>query len=354
MGAGSSKPRGGSKRVVRDRMWEVHKGGVCCASVSDDGELLLTGGEDARAALWSTRTLAALAVLEGHEAYVTDCALAPDTSRAFTCSADFAVRVWQIDGGGGGALSVSCAHVLHGHTARVNRLLVHAGRSVYSTSADRTVRRWDAADGSCLAVCEGHTGNVLPLALYLPEGGPDNADEVPGQAVLAAGSMDGTVRLWDETGTALHCLEGHAGPVLCLAVLQNRAALFSGSADGTVRRWDVLTGEAVSEFIENLGSVICMQVARRYLYAGGSDGIARRYIRGTRGLQRNFEVELVNVLRMELTHRCAVFTGSGDGSACSYNAQTGEVMRTFKGHNHIVNCMKVAGDTLFTGSQDGS
>ncbi|CAM9366024.1 unnamed protein product [Lampetra planeri] len=352
MGTGSSKLRGGSKQAVRDRMWDAHMGGVCCASVSHDGELLLTGGEDARAALWSTRTFAALAVLEGHESYVTDCAFAPDSSHAFTCSADFAVRVWQIDGGGG-ALSVRCAHVLHGHTARVNRLLVHRGHSVYSTSADRTVRRWNAADGSCLAVCEGHTDNVLPLALYLAEGDPDNADEVPGQVVLAAGGMDGTVRLWDDTGTALHCLEGHTGPVLCLAVLQTRAALFSGSADGTLRRWDVLKGEAVSVFVENLGSVICMQVAGRYLYAGGKDGIARRWETRSQICARSYQPHTRAVSALEV-HRNVLFTGSGDGSACSYNAQTGEVMRTFKGHNYIINCMKVAGDTLFTGSQDGS
>lgn len=54
-----------------------------------------------------------------------------------------------------------------------------------SGSYDRTIRLWDLRDGTCRAVLEGHAGNVYSVA-FAPEG-----------RRLASGSLDGAVRIWD-------------------------------------------------------------------------------------------------------------------------------------------------------------
>ena len=54
-------------------------------------------------------------------------------------------------------------------------------------SHDQTIKLWDAATGHELTTLRGHTGNVYTVA-FSPEG-----------TRLASGSLDGTVRLWDTT-----------------------------------------------------------------------------------------------------------------------------------------------------------
>jgi WD40 repeat protein len=109
------------------------------------------------------------------------------------------------------------------------------GRPVLATgSADRTVRLWDPATGTALGgALTGHTGPV-----YWGCWG-----QVDGRPVLATGGLDRTVRLWDPaTGTALGGpLTGHTGPVLGLlgaggrpAGASHRRARRDGAAVGAV------------------------------------------------------------------------------------------------------------------------
>jgi len=95
---------------------------------------------------------------------------------------------------------------------------------------------WAALQPSPMQVAlTGHTGWVSSLAaLTLADG----------RCLLASGSSDQTVRLWDPTtGRAVGApLTGHTHLVTSLAVLtlaDGRCLLASGSDDGTIRLWDV-------------------------------------------------------------------------------------------------------------------
>ncbi|XP_065888540.1 WD repeat-containing protein 86-like [Dysidea avara] len=47
-----------------------------------------------------------------------------------------------------------------------------------------------------------------------------------------------------------------------------------------------------------------------------------------------------------------LFTGSSDGTARSWNVETGQPLRVFEGHQAPVTCMQLSGSLLFTGSAD--
>ena len=109
------------------------------------------------------------------------------------------------------------------------------GRRIASGGTDKTVRVWDAANGSELAVLCGHEDDVTCLSFF-PDG-----------TWIASGSLDETVRVWDAAnGAELAVLRGHADRVTSVGFSSDGARIASGSQDDTVRLWDVNSGEELA------------------------------------------------------------------------------------------------------------
>ena len=130
--------------------------------------------------------------------------------------------------------------VLEGHQDGVRAVCpvtVDGQALLASGGDDGTVRIWDPATGEQRAVLEGHQGGVSAVCPVT----------VAGQALLASGGDDGTVRIWDPaTGQQRAVLEGHQDWVnaVCPVTVAGQALLASGGDDGTVRIWDPATGAA--------------------------------------------------------------------------------------------------------------
>jgi WD40 repeat protein len=131
---------------------------------------------------------------------------------------------------------------LVGHTSWVSALdatVLPDGRALLASgSADTTVRLWDPTTGTPVGEpLTGHSGWVLAVAfIRLPDG----------RTLLASGSTDRTVRLRDGSTGAPH-LEPlrHRAAVRALApvtVASGRVLLATGSDDGHVRLWDPVDG----------------------------------------------------------------------------------------------------------------
>jgi WD40 repeat protein len=179
------------------RVWRVAGGrlmatlragerGIVSAAFSADGRRLVTASEKA-AVVWNARSGKKLAELRGHTDWVNDANFRADGNLVVTAGADGTARVWE-------ARTGTSLVVLRGHTSSVWAAdFGRGGEAVVTASADGTARIWDVSTGIEL---RGHADWVLEAAINRA-----------GDRVLTA-AADGDVVLWDaETGENLGRLE---------------------------------------------------------------------------------------------------------------------------------------------------
>jgi hypothetical protein len=126
---------------------------------------------------------------------------------------------------------------LTGHSGAVLALAYSPkAKLLASGSADKTVRLWDVRTRKEVVALRGHTGEVLAVA-FSPDG-----------RLVASASADKTVRLWDTaTGKVQFALQGHAGEVTSVAFSPDGKFVFTASADKTVKVWDVHSGRVADQ-----------------------------------------------------------------------------------------------------------
>lgn len=177
-----------------------------------------------------------LAVLQGHEADCLSVACAPAAGWLVSASRDRTLRLWSSQD------FQPLGEPLRQHTDCVNAVAVSpCGSMIASGSDDATIVLWDAQavlDGGAAeggpskaavrATLTGHGGSVWAVAFS------------PGSALLASGSLDTNVRLWDpRSGLSLATFEGHRATVWSVAFSPDGFTLASGSSDKSVRLWEV-------------------------------------------------------------------------------------------------------------------
>ncbi|HLO33841.1 MAG TPA: WD40 repeat domain-containing protein [Anaerolineales bacterium] len=141
-----------------------------------------------------------------------------------------------------GALQV----YLNGHTAQVNSVAFSPdGKILASGSDDGTVILWEVTTKRLIGQLRGHTASARSVA-FSPDG-----------KTLVSGSDDHTLILWNvETGQLIHQLSGHSTPVLSVAFSPDGKTLASGSEGSTLILWDVKSGKPVRQLNGHEASVL--------------------------------------------------------------------------------------------------
>jgi division protein 1 len=231
--------------------------------------------------------------------------------------------------------------------------------TMVSAALDDTVRVWDMNVGRCSGFLEGHHASVRCLQVE------DN--------IVATGSMDASVKLWDlsrarpttrdgrlnkherdqEEGEHHHkspvppssnledcnvfSLEAHVDEVTALHFKGD--TLISGSADKTLRQWDLVKGRCVQTLDVLWAS------------AQASSSLSAESDWRPSGRIPDASADFVGAVQC---FDAALACGTADGMVRLWDLRSGQVHRSLVGHTGPVTCLQFDDIHLVTGSLDRS
>jgi WD40 repeat protein len=170
------------------------------------------------------KALTLLATLRGHNDIILRLSWSPDGRTLASTSVDRTIRLWDWEHD---ALTTT----LSGHSQGVNEVVWDlAGRWLASCSFDRSIRIWNLESGTSMRELLGHSDDVSSISLS------------PAGDRLVSGSADKTIRVWrTDTWDQVRLLEGHTSNVYRVAWSAKDSQFASCSKDGTTVVWDGIT-----------------------------------------------------------------------------------------------------------------
>lgn len=307
-------------------LWRTraHENWVRRLVFTEDGDRLLSAGDDHAVVLSDARTGESLARFEGHTNWVRDLAFHPPSQLVASASDDGTVRLWSL-----AELSAPQVAVFDVDGAGVRSLAF-------------------SPEGQELA-CGGAQGSVWTIGLLsrqLGRGMPAHQGAVNAVAyleagLLASGGDDGRLRLWDtrrrESAGSLH--EEPGEPVLALAVHRQGGRLASAAASGVVRVWNLASRQCERVLEGHRGRVPSLALSgdARLLLSGGEDQSLRLWNIADGSCLRRLVGRVEGVWGVAWSpdgRRLA--SGHDDGRVRIWDSSTGACLQNLEGHRRWV------------------
>jgi cytochrome c len=198
-------------------------------------------------------TSPAFAQLRGHGGPVRAVAISPDGRAAISGSFDHSAIRWSLD-------RAAADEVLRFHDSAVNAVALLTDGRALTGGEDGRIALWRPGNPTPVQVCEGHAAPIVGLALS-PDG-----------TTFASASWDGTVRLWPLASRASRMLEGHRQNVNGVAFMPDGKAVVSAGYDATLRIWP-LSADGGVQIVTLPTPLNAVAVAPDgEILAGGADG----------------------------------------------------------------------------------
>ncbi|TNE45748.1 MAG: DUF4062 domain-containing protein [Deltaproteobacteria bacterium] len=178
------------------------------------------------------------------------------------------------------------------------------------------------------------------------------------QSLLASGSWDRDVRLWDvQTGQCTRVLPGHDDFISSVCFTPDNQHVLSSSGDGTVRMWNVKSGQCVSQLRghDKLIATVACDSSGRFALTGSKDKTVRLWDLQTSQCVQAFEGhnKVINSVCFHPDNR-HILSGSWDNTARLWDRETGQCVRIFEGHQDDIKSIAIdaSGQRLYTASKD--
>lgn len=392
--------------TVRDYQEDLicygHQNWVSAVTFFPDSQVLVSGSFDKTLKLWDLETGQCLKTLVGHEGWIWAVSCSPTTNLIASAGDDHTIRLWDRKSG-------DCIKILEGHTSTVWALSFSPdGKILASSSGDGSVKLWSINTGNCqdlypppytnrirsicfcptgkfLAIgglnCEaelwsmdpverrltlkGHRQPVITLAIsdkassQENSGNGDSNTQVSGSCmILATGSQDCTLKLWDlDSGVCLTTLKGHPNGIWSLGFHPTLPLLISGSNDSTVKLWNTQTGESIRTLQGYSTGIkaIALSPDDRYLASAGDNALINLRVMGAQVPETVLAGHSSWVWSLAFTTdgRGLISCGN-DNTLKLWDVSSGQLIRTYFGHLSLVFSLSLSSDSklIASGSED--
>ncbi|KAL4581837.1 hypothetical protein LXL04_006369 [Taraxacum kok-saghyz] len=221
----------------RSGIWIKHFDAISSLSLNEDGTLLYSGSWDKTMKVWRVSDFECLESISAHED-VINSVVAGFNGFVFSGSADGTLKVWRKESQGKRPKHYFSHTLLKQEFAVTSLAVNRTAMVVYAGCSDGIVQFWEQEKLIHGGLLRGHKLAVLCLAAS--------------GTMVFSGAADKKICVWqrDDGGAhkCLYVLNGHTGPVKCLAVEEEergggngRCILYSGSLDKSVKIWKMCT-----------------------------------------------------------------------------------------------------------------
>jgi len=242
---------------------ETIEGTICSIAFSPRGNQICLGCTNSTILLWDVETSNVEKKLTGHTGTIHSVVYSPEGDRIASSSQNGSVRIWDVKTG-------ECRINLDDHVKTIKRIAFSIdGRMIAVGCAYGSIKLW--YDTTCIDT----------IYLGFPKGRASDVSSLAFSGVwLASGRKEWTVGLWNTQTRSLKVLKGHGHDVLCVA-FSPKGILASGSLDRTVRLWDVESGQCrrvIQNMQERVTSITwSTTVDINELFTGCQDGTVLKW-----------------------------------------------------------------------------
>jgi F-box/WD-40 domain protein MET30 len=207
----------------------------------------------------------------------------------------------------------------------------------------------------CIRVIEGHSDGVVCV----------NFDD----KILASGSADGTIRIWNVGAGKCFVIRAHNDWVNKVAIFE-KTKLFSCSDDHTIKLWNLETKELIRSFCGHSDQVQTLQISvphRRDPRASKeSQGVEPRLVTGSLDKTvKVWRIETGECIKTLFGHEEGIWcvtsdtlrivSGAHDRKMHVWDMESGESLYTISEENNgAINCCHLSDTKIVSGNEDGT
>ena len=348
-----------------------HTGRITALAFSPDGAWIASAGEDRSVKIHDSRTGEVAASLNDHSGSIQTLAFSPDGHTLASAGCDPKVRLY--DTAGFRLKGVLAGHELCATALRFN----DTGKELAVASADGQLRFRNLASGKTgeTLVHPGLTSFAFAGGVHVTVGaGGEIRLHTPGDPVeiiqahrgridavaaspdgerFATAGGDGTVRIWNASGTLHRKLGDGFLHAVSLAFVGGGGTIATGERDGSVRVWDIRRGIALSHHQEPAAAASIAYHAGRDLLAVASGG-SLTVLRDGKPLVKvpGSAPFLEKIAHHPGKKQLAV--ASANGKIFIFDLTSGQMIREIRPHRDLITALAYhpSGNTIASASRD--